>query len=134
MHSTNYHSSFITVSPDSTCRAGTVPGKPDSIADLQYSLITSHPYAHTSDDVLYLVQVRRGEIRKPSGPIQSRAEFFSKAHACLRTSPLARQYGWGIHHDQDGRVALVGVETARYAEFERDPALKVVPAMRKSRA
>jgi hypothetical protein len=32
-------------------------------------------------------------------------------------SPLAKQYGWGIDYDADGRVAIYGVDTRAYRDF-----------------
>lgn len=58
----------------------------------------------------------------------------------MRSSELAKRYGWGAHGDDAGRIALVGVETAEYAGFAsgRNPRtegkpVKVTKAMRSSR-
>ncbi|MGH3696072.1 MAG: DUF6157 family protein [Pseudonocardiaceae bacterium] len=44
-------------------------------------------------------------------------QFYSKSQACLRASDLGKRYGWGIHADGRGRLALFGVDTPEYAEF-----------------
>ena len=133
MQSTNYIATLITVSPDTRATRGTPPPKPDTIAGRQYTLITDKPYGYTSDDVLFLVHAQRSQLTARDLDA-ARAAFLSKGQACLRASPLARQYGWGIHHDDKGRVALVGVETDRYRELLGDPEVKVVAGMRQSRA
>lgn len=62
-----------------------------------------------------------------------RAAFFAKGQPCLRASPLAKRYGWGIHHDAESRVALYPRESAEYARLSQDPALKQVKAMKSAR-
>ena len=63
-----------------------------------------------------------------------REAFFAKSQACLRSSPLGRRYGWGIHHDAEARVALIAVESDRYKELADDASLTHVKAMRSRRA
>ena len=40
--------------------------------------------------------------------------FYSRSHACLRSSDLGKRYGWGIHADADGRLAVYAVGSADY--------------------
>ena len=131
MHSTNYLSTLITVSSDTKATAGLVPTKPGTIAALQYELVAKAPHTYTSDDILFLVHARRTE---PKPTQKARAAFFSKPQACLRCSPLARSHGFGILHDESGRIALVEMGTKKYESLVADPTVKKVPAMRKSRA
>jgi hypothetical protein len=72
-------------------------------------------------------------LRKAELPA-ARAAFFSKGQPCLRSSPLAKRYGFGIHHDAEGRVALYGMETPEYRKLAGDKKLKVVKAMRSKKA
>lgn len=53
--------------------------------------------------------------------------------ACLRASDLGKKYGWGIHYNEDGRVAVYGRETDAYQAFADAGELKVLKAMRSSR-
>lgn len=111
MKTTNYADRFITASPDCPVKVGTAPPKPDSVAGLQHALLSAHPYRYTSDDLLFEVEARRKTI--PAGRrAAARGAFFEKPRACLRSSPLVKTYGWGLHHDEKGRVAAYGVETA----------------------
>ena len=64
----------------------------------------------------------------------ARAAFFAKPQACLRSSPLVKIYGWGLHHDEKGRVALVGAGTEPYKALLADPQLETVNGMRRKRA
>ncbi|WP_298711512.1 DUF6157 family protein [Micrococcus sp. 2A] len=47
--------------------------------------------------------------------VPPREAFFAKSQACLRASPLGKRHGWGLHHDAEGRVALVPLGSARCA-------------------
>jgi hypothetical protein len=130
---TNYFQTFITASSDSKAEVGTVPAKVGGIASLQYTLLIEQPYTFTSDDLLFEVHVQRNGITDADRDVE-RAAFFSKAQACLRASPLVKQYGWGLHHDQDGKVAAVALETGAYRALCQRPDIKSVPGIRSRRA
>ena len=132
-HTTNYFSAFISVSPDTEARAGVIPGKAGSVADLQYRMIAAAPYRHSSDDVIFTVHADRAGLSEGERPA-ARAAFFSKGQACLRASPLVKSFGWGVHHDADGRVALAACESADYAKLSSDPELDQIPGMCSTRA
>lgn len=127
---TNYRNSFITVSPDSRAENGGVPGKAGSIAALQLAMLLEHPYAFTSDDLLFEVHAARNDIPEAERA-REREAFLAKSHACLRTSPLVKQYGWGLHHDGVGKVAAYGVETEAYGEMCRRPGVNIIAGIRR---
>lgn len=136
MGSTNYTGTFIQVADDCPTDAAEQPpmgGKAPTVAALQYALIAEHPYQLTSDDVLFEVYATRQGI-----PVTERAEarqaFFAKDQACLRSSPLGKRYGWGIHHDADSRVALVPLGSDEYQTLAANPAVKQLNALRSKRA
>lgn len=131
--STNYVNTLITVAPDSTAETGTAPGssKP-SVASDQYEMIVADPYVHTSDDVIFARVARQSGLPKDEIPA-AQEEYFRTGRACLRTSPLAKKYGWGIHANEEGRIALIAVDSDRYAKLLADDSVKKVPAMRSSR-
>jgi hypothetical protein len=131
--STNYVNTFITASADTMATKGTEPTRAGSIAQIQYSLLAAKPYHYTSDDLLFEVHAIRKGIARKDRP-QARAAFFARSQACLRASPLVKQFGWGLHHDGNARVAAYGVETADYRELSKRAGVKVVPGMRSSRA
>ncbi|MEZ0299945.1 MAG: DUF6157 family protein [Candidatus Methylacidiphilales bacterium] len=131
--STNYTNTFITIASDSKLRSGTKPSKEGTIAAMQYELIHDNPYTYTSDDILFITHARRQEIPKTQWDA-ARKEFFSKSKACLRASPLVKHFGWGLHHDGQGRVAMYGAETERYKYFTEQSDVKVVAGMRSARA
>ncbi|WP_262888194.1 DUF6157 family protein [Chryseobacterium gallinarum] len=53
--------------------------------------------------------------------------------ACLRSSPLAKRYGFGFHHNSEGKVALFPVESKEYQQFLNDNSVKKTKAMRSKR-
>lgn len=133
MHTTNYVNTLITVSPDTKAVAATTPptGKA-SIAEMQLTMMLGHDYELTSDDVIFTVFAdRSGVVAKDRAA--ARDQFFSKGQPCLRTSPLAKSYGWGIHADARGRVALVPMESSRYEDLMADEATDKRAAMKSSR-
>lgn len=135
VHTTNYFDTFIEVSEDTKAMSGTIPpskGDKKTIAQMQYELIANHPYKYTSDDVLFRVFAERNDV--PQSELkEARDEFFSKGQACLRASPLTKTFGFGVHSDGDGRVAIYGMETPEYGKFVANENLKKVKAMRSAR-
>lgn len=132
---TNYVDTFIAVAPDSRALAATEPplGKAPSIARRTFERIRHAPYRFTSDDVIFGVWADRNDVPETEREA-ARAQFFSKGQPCLRCSDLPKKYGWGVHCDALGRVALVAVESEAYASFARGEGVaKVVPAMRTTR-
>lgn len=134
-YTTNYKQTLIAVADDSIAETGSRPPEsPDnpSIAFRTWQLIADRPYKQTSDEVIFGVWAdRKGISEEARGA--AREEFFSKGQACLRASDLGKRYGWGIHHDEAGRVALIGVNTPEYQAYLADPEVKVVKAMRSRR-
>ena len=133
-HTTNYQGTFIEVSEDCPIDHGEEPPIAEnlSIAALHYRLISERPYELTSDDVIFETHALRKGIDKDDA--EARAEFFSKGQPCLRSSPLGKRYGWGTHHDAEGRVALVPRDSEEYAALAADDSLAHTRAMRSSRA
>lgn len=130
--SVNYQNTLIAIADDSPVSEPVVPPRNDAkptIAAEQYRLLADRPYELTSEDVIFEVYADKQGI-----PAEERAaareKYFATPRACLRTSPLAKKFGWGIHSDAEGRLALVGASTRRYHDFVNDPQVKTVKAMR----
>lgn len=134
IHTTNYKDTFIEVAEDTKASCGTKPPTKakKTVAEIQYELIEKNPYKYTSDDLLFLVFAHRNDLTKGEYK-QEREQFFSKGQPCLRTSPLTKTYGFGVHFDGNGRVAIYGVETSEYEKLTADKNLKKVKAMRSKR-
>jgi hypothetical protein len=132
-HTTNYFDTFIALSPDSAAACATIPPKPGTVAAMQHQRLLEAPYAMTSDDLLFEIFADRSSIAAEDRGA-ARAEFFSKGQPCLRSSPLVKSYGWGIHHDRYGRIALVGSGSEAYEEMLRRSDLTQLVGMRSKRA
>ncbi len=134
-YTTNYFDTFIEVAEDTKAHLGIQPsskGEKKTVAEMQHELIAPNPYKYTSDDVLFQIYANRNNVTEKEQESASR-EFFSKGRACLRASPLTKTYGFGIHCNSEGKLALVGMEQEKYLEFLNDPRLKKVKAMRSTR-
>ena len=135
IHTTNYTDTFIEVAEDTKASYGTMPsskGGKKTVAEIQYRLLTNNPYKFTSDDIIFQVFAERNDLTKAEYK-QAREQFFSKGQACLRCSPLTKTYGFGVHADSNGKVAIYGMETEQYEKCQNDPTLKKIKAMRTSK-
>lgn len=133
-YTTNYFDTFIEVAEDTKADCGTKPPTKDkkSVAEMQYELIVANPYKYTSDDILFQIFAERNNLSKAEYK-QAREHFFSKGQPCFRTSPLTKNYGFGIHCNSEGRVVLFGMETDEYRKFLSDAKTKKVKAMKSSK-
>lgn len=133
MHSTNYRNTLILPSPDTSATQPTTPTRAGSIAQLQHLLLSDRPHELTSDDLLFEVYALRNDI-----PVDARegarAIFFDKPHACLRASPLVKQFGWAIYHDVNERVALVRPGSEAFKTLSGRDDVKFINGMRSKRA
>lgn len=133
MFSTNCKSSLILVATDCPAKASKAPARAGTVAAMHFELIGAQPYEMTSDEVLYAVYAARKGLS--FAEIENeRASFMERPRPCLRTSPLVKSYGFGIHHDEGSRVALVPIESPIYQSLIADEAVEKVPGMRSRRA
>lgn len=135
VHTTNYENALIQIADDCPVDISEVPpvkGK-RTAANIQFDLISKHPYKYTSDDVLFQVYAEKNDLTEKEYEA-ARKKFFSKGQVCLRCSPLTKRYGWGVHSNKDGKVALIGCESTEYKKLSKDKSLTTVKAMRSSRA
>ena len=136
MKSTNYFNTLIEIAEDCPAATGEIPperGNKKSIANHQYEMLVDSPYRFSSDDVLFTVFALRKEISKGEWAM-AREAFFKKDQPCFRASPLPKRYGWGIHSNQDGKIALLAVDSEAYQLLLADGSVKKKKAMRSKRA
>ena len=132
IHTTNYTNTFIEIADDCPIQNGEIPpSKSDAktVAFLQFELISNNPYKFTSDDILFQVYANRNDLIK-SEYQKEREQFFSKGQPCFRASPLTKRYGWGVHYNKEGKMAIYGAESSEYEQFIEDKSLKVIKAMK----
>jgi hypothetical protein len=132
----NYFDTFIEVADDCPANTALVPqpkGQKKTVPVLQYEMIAGQPYRYTQEDVLFEVYVAYNDIPAAERPAE-RERFFTKGQPCLRSSALGKLYGWGIHGDANGKVALYAIESEDYKRLAGDSNLKHLKAMRSKRA
>lgn len=126
-HTTNYTNTFIEATEDCPAKTAGIPPlkEPKTATRLEYEMITGNPHGHTSDDVIYEIKGRTKGI--------GRDEFFSKGQPCIRASALPKRYGWGVHSDEAGKLALYPVESEDYSRMAADAGIRHLQAMRNGR-
>ncbi len=131
IHTTNYIDTFIEVADDCPTDKGEIPkakGNSKTVAEMQFELLVKNPYKFTSDDILFKVFADRNDLTKAEYK-DARQQFFSKGQPCFRASPLTKRYGFGVHSDKDGKIAILGIETKEYQQFVKDKKVQKVKAM-----
>jgi hypothetical protein len=131
MHTTNYMNTFIEVAEDCPVKTAEIPpAKAEkTIANIQFDILIDNPYRYTSDDVLFQVFVTKNQIAARYKEAE-RKKFFSKGQPCFRSSPLTKRYGWGVHSNEKGQIAIYAMESAAYKKMMKDKELKQIKAMR----
>ena len=135
MHTTNYFETFIEAAEDCQVERAVIPSSKNgekTIAVLHYELLMDHPYQYTSDEVIFNTFVQKNNIEVDQLETE-REKFFSKGQACLRSSPLTKRYGWGVHSDRDGKVAIFAIESVEYKKYRSDRSVKHLKGMRTTR-
>ena len=131
--STNYYNTLIQISEDSPTPSSITPDlTKQSVATSQFRLLNPHPYTYTSDDVIF-ERVAEMQAIAAEEIDAARDIYFQTGRACLRTSPLAKTHGWGIHADADGKLALIAAESEDYRRLSADDTVTKVRAMRRAK-
>lgn len=133
-HTTNYKNTFIAVSEDISVEKSEIPPvkRNKTLANIQYEMLAGKPYQYTSDDILFECFAQKNDITENERK-SARVTFFSKAQACLRSSALAKRYGFGFHFDDKSKVALIPMESADYENFICNENIEQTKAMRNKR-
>ena len=134
-HTTNYVDTFIETAEDCPVSKAELPpqkGDAKTVAGLQFDMVYENPYKYTSDDVIFGVYAAKNKVSRNELD-EEREKFFSKGQPCMRASPLGKRYGWGVHSDKDGKIAIYAVESPEYNQFATDEKLKHTRAMRSKR-
>ncbi len=132
VHTTNYVNTFIVIAEDCSATKGEIPAEKKgqkTLVGLAFEMISKNPYRYNSDDVLFSIFAQRNDLTKDELE-EARMHFFSKGQACFRTSALGKRYGWGIHYNKKGRIALYGCETENYHNYLEQSNIIILKAMR----
>ncbi|SDN73229.1 hypothetical protein SAMN04487897_104231 [Paenibacillus sp. yr247] len=140
----SYTNTFIQVSTDCPVEMGIVPaGKKDSKTThlIQFELLSQNPYKYTQGELIYEVHLKHKQISQSEIEAcgeEIRKELFAKNHPCLRASMLPKKHGWGVHYNEEGKIAIYPMESEAYQQFVeagnyRADGPKLLFAMRSSR-
>jgi hypothetical protein len=135
-HTTNYYNTFIEISEDCPATSGEIPpqkGDANTVANIQFDMLKDKPYQYNSDDVVFGAYAQKNDINA-SEMEKEKETFFSKGQPCLRSSPLTKRYGWGVHSNADGKIAIYAADSDEYKKLAADKSLKHVKAMRSKKA
>ncbi len=135
MQDQNYYNTFIEVADDCPVKSAEFPkqkGSDKSVPVLQFEMMAGHPYKYTQEDVLFDVFAVRNNFTKDNLRTE-RKKFFSKGQPCLRSSSLGKRYGWGIHCNGQGKVALFAMESEEYKKLAGDKTIRHTKAMSSKR-
>lgn len=132
VHTTNYFNTLIEPAEDCPVSRAEIPqlkGEAKPVAFLQFEMLIENPYSITSDELLFSIFAQKNHIPASEWEAE-RKNFFSKGQACLRCSPLTKKYGWGIHSNEEGKIALIGCDTDTFHILKENPGIKKVKAMK----
>lgn len=132
----NYYDTLIEVADDCPVTEAQVPrtrGAKKTKALVEYELLVNRPYKYTEEDIAFETYAVLHEIPKAIW-LEERKQFLSKGHPHLRVSALPKRYGWGIHNNSEGKIALIAVESPLYTQLLNDPGITKIKAFRSSRA
>ena len=72
--------------------------------------------------MVFNVYVAKNEITKYEFEAESRVLL--KGQACFRASPLTKRYGWGVHSNEKGKIAIYSTESPEYKKLSSDKNLR----------
>jgi hypothetical protein len=136
MHTTNYYDTFIQIAEDCPVTKAEVPPSKagdKTIANLQFEMIIDNPYRYTSDDVIFHGYAVKNKLTGKTALTDARESFFSKGQPCMRAAALTKRYGWGVHSNAEGKIAIYAADSAEYKKFAKDKLLKQLKAMKSKR-
>ena len=131
----SYKNTLITISEDSKVTSAKVPvikNEKPTVAYIEHDLINNNPYEFTQEDVQFKTYLIKNQIEAENAA-ELREQFFSKSKACFRASPLVKNYGWGIHYNNQGKIAIYDVNSEMYNQLLKQDDITKLKGMRSKR-
>ncbi|MCP1493147.1 hypothetical protein J2Y73_003178 [Peribacillus frigoritolerans] len=131
----SYKNTLITISEDSKVSSAKVPvirNEKPTIAYIEHDLINNNPYKFTQEDVQFKTYLIKNQMEAENAA-ELRKQFFSKSKACFRASPLVKNYGWGIHYNNQGKIAIYDVNSEMYNQLLKQDDITKLKGMRSKR-
>ncbi len=131
----SYKNTLITISEDSKVSSAKVPvikNEKPTIAYIEHDVINNNPYKFTQEDVQFKTYLTKNQMEAENSA-ELREQFFSKSKACFRASPLVKNYGWGIHYNNQGKIAIFDVNSEMYNQLLKQDDITKLKGMRSKR-
>lgn len=131
----SYKNTLITIPEDSKVSSAKVPvirNEKPTIAYIEHDLINNNPYKFTQEDVQFKTYLIKNQMEAENAA-ELREQFFSKSKACFRASPLVKNYGWGIHYNNQGKIAIYDVNSEMYNQLLKQDDITKLKGMRSKR-
>ncbi|MED3787314.1 DUF6157 family protein [Peribacillus frigoritolerans] len=131
----SYKNTLITISEDSKVSSAKVPvirNEKPTIAYIEHDLISNNPYKFTQEDVQFKTYLIKNQMEAENAA-ELREQFFSKSKACFRASPLVKNYGWGIHYNNQGKIAIYDANSEMYNLLLKQDDITKLKGMRSKR-
>jgi hypothetical protein len=115
---------LIQVAEDCPVSCGTVPTtkrEHETIPMIQYNELLTRPYYCSEKE--FQEQVHLARRGKNKGEV-------NLGRYDIRRNALSKKYGWGVHVNEEGKLALVGCETEKYKQLTKDVLVDKVKAYR----
>jgi len=113
---------LVKVAEDRPVQKGTVPGRSDVISHIGYDELSKNPYVYTQLEFYH--QVHHIRRNKPDLKIESYN---------IKRNSLCKKYGWGIHINELGKLAIFGCETEDYKKLLNNILVRKVNSFKKHR-
>lgn len=131
----SYKNTLITISEDSKVSSAKVPvikNEKPTIAYIEHDVINNNTYKFTQEDVQFKTYLTKNQMEAENSA-ELREQFFSKSKACFRASPLVKNYGWGIHYNNQGKIAIFDVNSEMYNQLLKQDDITKLKGMRSKR-
>jgi len=112
---------LIIISEDSPTDKSLRPDNEGTVDYIKFQVLSESPYKYTEKEFFEEVHFKRRKKK------HLRVETYS-----LKRVGLAKRYGWGIHINEDKRIALVPCDSEQYIALLNDPTVKKSKAYRNS--
>lgn len=113
---------LIQIADDSPVESSREPHDTDTnktVARVYYETLMENPYKYNEHELRYEVFVVR----------RNRPDLKIDRYS-IRRIDLVKKYGWGIHRNSDGKLALVACDSERYKQLLADSSVKKSKASR----
>ncbi|SDP61289.1 DUF6157 family protein [Desulforhopalus singaporensis] len=110
---------LITISEDSPTTTSIIPENDGTLPYLKYEILISNPYCYT--ELEFFKEVHHVKRNKPHLKIDSYR---------LRRMHLPKRFGWGVHINEQKKIAIIPCESAQYQKLLEDESVKKLGAYR----